>query len=50
MTDDTQKFVEEMLKKAQEKKETKAQSRTEGVDKQEVEDIVDSLMGKKKKD
>ena len=49
MTEDTDKFVQEMLKKAKEKKETLPQTRTEGVDHQEVENIVDELQGLKKK-
>ena len=50
MTDDNQKFVEEMLKRAQEKKKTEAQKRTEGVDREKVENIVDNLINPAKKE
>jgi hypothetical protein len=49
MTEETDKFVQEMLKKANEKKETKAQKRTEGVNKEEVEDMTAEILGWKKK-
>ncbi|MBW2966061.1 hypothetical protein KY342_03080 [Candidatus Woesearchaeota archaeon] len=49
MTDENDKFVEEMLKKINEKKETKAQSRTEGVDRDKVEEMTEELLGWKKK-
>jgi polyhydroxyalkanoate synthesis regulator phasin len=40
MSEENSKFVEEMLKRAKEKKETKAQTRTEGVDKEEIEKMT----------
>ncbi|MBW2996613.1 hypothetical protein KY332_04930 [Candidatus Woesearchaeota archaeon] len=49
MTDENEKFVEEMLKSAEKKKETKPQKRTEGVDKEEVEDMTAEILGWKKK-
>jgi len=49
MTEETDKFVQEMLKKAKDNKETKPQTRTEGVNREEVESIVDELHGLKKK-
>jgi len=47
--DENQKFVEEMLKRAKEKKETKAQTRTEGVDREEAEEITAKVLGFKRK-
>jgi len=44
MSEDNQKFIEEMLKRANEKKETKAQTRTEGVDKKETEKMVEKFL------
>ena len=49
MTEETDKFVEEMLKKAKEKKETKPQTRTEGVDHKQIEEMTDAIQGFKKK-
>ena len=49
MTEETDKFVQEMLKKANEKKETKPQKRTEGVDREKVEEMTEELLGWKKK-
>ena len=49
MTDDNQKFVEEMLKRSKEKGAAKPQTRTEGVDREEVEDLTAEIMGFKKK-
>ncbi len=51
MTEETDKFVEEMLKSAAKKKETKAQTRTEGVDRKAIEEMTEELQGftKKKK-
>jgi len=49
MAEETDKFVQEMLRKAKEKKETVPQTRTEGVNREEVENIVDELHGLKKK-
>lgn len=42
-------FVEEMLKKAKEKKETKPQTRTQGVNREEVEEMAENLWKLKKK-
>ncbi len=54
MTEETDKFVEEMLKSAAKKKETKAQTRTEGVDREKVEELTGEVLGwkleKKKKE
>ena len=47
--DKNQKFVEEMLKRAKEKKETPAQTRYEGVDRKEAEEITARILGFKKK-
>ena len=44
MSEENSKFVEEMLKRAKEKKETKAQTRTEGVDKEETKKMVEKLL------
>lgn len=45
------KFVEDMLKKAKEKREVKPQSRWEGVDRTEVEEMTAKILGfKRKKD
>ena len=49
MADENQRFIEEMLKKAKENKETKPQTRTEGVDHKEIEDMTDEIQGFKKK-
>ena len=49
MSEENQKFVEEMLKKVSEKKETKAQTRTQGVDRDAVEEMTEQLLGFKKK-
>jgi len=49
MAEEHERFVEEMLKKVKEKKETKAQTRTEGVDKEEVEDMAENLWKLRKK-
>ena len=53
MTEETDKFVEEMLKKAKEKGAAKPQTRTEGVDREEVEELTGEVLGwkleKKKK-
>ncbi len=53
MSEETDKFVQEMLKKAKEKKETKPQTRTEGVDREAVEELTGDVLGwkleKKKK-
>ncbi len=48
MTDTTDKFVQSMLKSAKEKKEVKPQTRTEGVDQQEIEKLVEMMQGFKK--
>lgn len=46
----TQKFVENMLKQAKEKKqETAPQSRTEGVDKEKIAEMTEQILGWKKK-
>ncbi len=49
MSEETDKFVQEMLKKAKENKETKPQTRTEGVDRQAIEEMTEELLGFKKK-
>ena len=49
MTEETDKFVEEMLKSAEKKKETKAQTRTEGVDHKQIEEMTEEIQGFKKK-
>ncbi|MEE9525026.1 MAG: hypothetical protein V3V78_00275 [Candidatus Woesearchaeota archaeon] len=49
MTEESDKFVQEMLKKVNEKKETEARTRTHGVDHSEVEDITAEVLGWKKK-
>ena len=50
MTEENQKFVEEMLKRAKEKKETEPQKRYLDTDKEEVENIVDALINPSKKE
>ncbi|MBR9691480.1 hypothetical protein GOV06_01715 [Candidatus Woesearchaeota archaeon] len=49
MTEETDKFVAEMLKRAKEKKETEARTRTHGVDREKVEEMTEELLGFKKK-
>lgn len=54
MSQETDKFVQEMLKKSQEKKEVKPQTRYEGVDKEEVARLTENIQemlqkGKKRK-
>ena len=50
MTEETDKFVDEMLKSVEKKKkETKPQTRTEGVDRDKVEEMTEELLGWKKK-
>ena len=49
MAEEHEKFVEEMLKRTKEKKETKPQTRTEGVNREEVEGIAENLWKLKKK-
>ena len=44
MSEETSAFVEEMLKKTKEKKETKPQTRTQGVDKKEIEKMTEKLI------
>ena len=44
MADGTKNFVDTMLEKAKEKKETKPQTRYEGVDKEEVAQKVKEAM------
>ena len=43
------KFVEDMLKKAKEKREVKPQSRWEGVNRTEVEEITAKILGVKRR-
>ena len=50
MTDENQKFVEEMLKRAKDKKETEPQTRHEGVDYKEAEEITAKILGFKRMD
>jgi hypothetical protein len=47
--DENQRFVEEMLKRAKEKKETEAKTRTDGVDRKEIEEMAENVLGMKKK-
>jgi len=49
MSEENDRFVEEMLKKVKEKKETKPQTRTQGVNKEEVEDLVKNVWEIRKK-
>ncbi|MBW2977877.1 hypothetical protein KY331_03455 [Candidatus Woesearchaeota archaeon] len=49
MTEETDKFVEEMLEKVKNKKETKPQTRTQGVDKEEVANMAENLWKIRKK-
>ena len=44
--DQHQKFIEEMLKKAEKKEDVKPQTRCEGVDKKEVEQKTKELLEK----
>lgn len=48
MTDENAKFVEEMLKRAEKKEETKPQQRFEGVDTKDVEKAVENIKKGKK--
>lgn len=50
MTDEHTKFVEEMLKKAKDKKETQPQKRFEGVNSEDVEKAVENIKKGKKAD
>ena len=50
MIEENKKFVEEMLKRAEEKKETKPQKRYSDDDKEEVENLVDELINPSKKE
>ncbi len=43
MTDENAKFVEEMLKRAEKKEETKPQKRFEGVDQKEIEKMAENV-------
>jgi len=47
--DENQKFVEEMLKRSKEKKETKPQTRHDDVSYKEAEEITAKILGFKKK-
>ena len=49
MSEETEKFIAAMLKSAKEKKDVEPQTRFEGVDKKEVQDIVAEIQGFKKK-
>ena len=53
MSEENQKFIEQMLKQAKEKKQTQPQTRTEGVDREKVEELTGEVLGwkleKKKK-
>ena len=42
-------FVDEMLKRAKDKKQTKPQTRTEGVDREKIEEMTGEILGFKKK-
>lgn len=43
MSEETNKFVQDMLKKADEKKKTEPQTRFEGVKKEEVEKLTENI-------
>ncbi len=49
MSEENDKFVEEMLKSAKKKKETKAQKRYDGKDQEEVEEKTKEILGWKEK-
>lgn len=53
MSEETDKFVQEMLKKAKEKGAAEPQTRTQGVDRKAVEELTGEVLGwkleKKKK-
>lgn len=44
MSGENDRFIAEMLKRANEKKDTKAQTRTEGVDRKETEKLVEKFL------
>jgi len=49
MTEENDKFVEEMLKRAKKNKETKAQKRFDVTDQKEIEEKTKEIMGWKEK-